>query len=136
VSHQEKWNAHAGKRQDLFGFIDILGIHPDREITLGIQCTVQGHMRERFEKIKEECLCPALDWLRAGNRIQIHGWQKMKPRGGAPYRRVRVYDVFLVDDGRLTVKESYYTYSKKAVPGHEPWADQVKYFFSNLLGRF
>jgi hypothetical protein len=136
VSHQERWNAHAGKRQDLFGFIDILGIHPDREITLGVQCTVQGHMRERFEKIKDKCLGPVLDWLRAGNRIQVHGWQKMKPRGGTPYRRVRVYDLFLVDDGSLTFKESYYTYSKRPVAGHEARGDQVKSFFANFLESF
>jgi hypothetical protein len=129
VSHQERWNAHAGKRQDLFGFIDILAIHPELQITLGVQSTTFTHITERMKKIEEACSKAALDWLSAGNQIQIYGWKTMKPRGKRPYRRVAVLHVRLCDGTICASDVDHYTYSKAGVPGFAPWNEQKEDFF-------
>ena len=68
---------------DLFGFGDILGIDPDFPGSLIIQTTTGDHMAERITKITEEPeVAPrARAWLLAGNRITVHGWRKVGPRG-------------------------------------------------------
>jgi hypothetical protein len=133
VSHQERWNPHAEKRQDLFGFIDILAIHPELKITLGVQSTTAGHVMARMVKIDEECSKAALDWLRAGHRILIFGWKTMKPRGQRPYRRLTVMEVKEVDGAVSGDDSQQYTYSRVTVPGFKPWGEQREDFFRRIV---
>lgn len=74
------------KRKDLFNFIDILCMHDGvtygtQKIAYGflaIQTTVYGSISARMAKIKKERR--AADWIAAGGRIEIHGWQKVAGR--------------------------------------------------------
>ena len=70
----EKWNPFAKVRQDLFGVIDIVAVHPDLIGVLGVQCTTKAHIKERLAKANAE---PKLQvWLKAKNRFVVHGWEK------------------------------------------------------------
>lgn len=72
----EKWNPHARVRQDLFGFIDLIGIKPGE--TLAVQTTSYSGVSARVKKIEEnENVAAVRD---AGWRIEVHGWRKVKNR--------------------------------------------------------
>ena len=80
----EKWNSGAGRRQDLFGFIDIIGLHPDRGI-VGIQsCGGDSDFRGHVRKLMQDRAHYCVDWLQAGGKIDLLGWRKIgrvyKPR--------------------------------------------------------
>jgi len=73
----EKWNPHAKLRQDLFGFIDILGFKGD--IVLAVQTTTKSNLPARVRKIEQ--LPAARMWLAPHRTIAVHGWSKRGPRG-------------------------------------------------------
>lgn len=98
----EKWNPHARIRQDLFGIIDIIALDTltvpgiSAPSIIGVQSTGTAfaeHERKLLEEKREECL----NWLRAGGRLQLWGWRKLKVvRGGKAYRyesRVREFRI-------------------------------------------
>lgn len=62
--------------RDLFNVLDIIAL--DRGI-LGIQVTSGTNMSARQKKIHNEPM--ALAWLKAGARIELHGWAKRGSRG-------------------------------------------------------
>ena len=68
----ECWVPHTQVRRDLFGFADIIGIHPRDRLILLVQTTTSGHLANRLEKARR--LSELRDWLRAGGRFQVHGW--------------------------------------------------------------
>jgi hypothetical protein len=70
----EKWNQHARVRQDLFGFADILAVRRDKPGVLAIQATSRSNWSSRWTK----CLSSAAvrEWLGAGNRLEVWGWEK------------------------------------------------------------
>jgi len=70
----EKWNAHAGVRQDLWGG-DILAVKPGKPPLL-VQTTTQSNQSARIAKLR--ALPSTTRLLRAGWAIVVHGW---KPRG-------------------------------------------------------
>lgn len=74
----EKWIPRVNIRKDLFGFIDIVSIHPDSKGCIGVQATSRGNMSARRNKILD--IDDAKTWLNAGNRIVIIGWDKPKHR--------------------------------------------------------
>jgi hypothetical protein len=77
VAVAEKWLAHAGVRQDLFGFIDLVGVHARDGVFLAVQTTSDSNLASRLAKVRS---CPeAAIWIRAGGRVECHGWSK---RGG------------------------------------------------------
>ena len=70
----EHWNPFAHIRQDLFGFIDLLGMVDGLDGLLGIQTTSSTNFSARMKKSKA---IPALKmWLHSGNRFAVHGWKK------------------------------------------------------------
>ena len=75
----EKWVPQAGRRIDLFGFGDVLAVHP--EGILLIQATTQANAASRVTKITQECAQAALDWIEAGGEIEVWGWAKRGPAG-------------------------------------------------------
>ena len=96
----ERWLAYAGKfgkRQDLFGIIDIIAITSDK--TIGIQAC-GGSVAEHFRKLTEEKKQESYDWLECPHRsLQIWGWRKLKKkRGGkAMVWRPRIVEITLGD---------------------------------------
>jgi len=68
----EHWNQFAHVRQDLFGIIDIVAIHPQHKGVFGIQCTDDSSVSKHLKKAKENTYLPV--WLKAGNRFEVWGW--------------------------------------------------------------
>lgn len=76
VEVTERWNAHAGIRQDLFGFIDVLAIRPGE--TLAVQTTTAPNVSARIRKIADH---PNIGPVReAGWTVRVHGWAKKSGR--------------------------------------------------------
>ena len=72
VAVVERWNQHAGIRQDLFGFVDVLALR-DGE-TLAVQATSSSNVSAHVQKIANH---PHVDAVRkSGWRIVVHGWVK------------------------------------------------------------
>lgn len=70
----EKWIPGANLRKDLFGFVDIVAIRGAE--TLGVQSTSRSNVSARVQKIADS---EAVDDVRkAGWRIVVHGWGKLK----------------------------------------------------------
>ena len=103
----EKWNPHVGIRQDLFGFIDIIALDPEKGV-IGVQSTGQdfaGHYRklttERYQEVS--------DWLKTpGTSLLLIGWRKLKvKRGGKAMRwSPRIQEITLEDLVHETGNES------------------------------
>jgi hypothetical protein len=74
-----------GVRNDLFGFIDIIAVHPGKRETLAVQCTSGSNLASRRHKVLdsgEAIICMAARW-----KIEVHAWAKRKiVRGGKAFR--------------------------------------------------
>jgi hypothetical protein len=75
----EHWNPFAHIRQDLFGFLDIIGIKSGVTGVLGIQTTSTGNLSARVKKIL--AIPEAQIWLSSGGKILVHGWSKKGKAG-------------------------------------------------------
>lgn len=79
----EKWNPHAGIRQDLFGVADILCLRPN--CTLAVQTTSGACVPKHLAKLRAE---PRLqNMLAAGWDVEVHGWRKLKVKRGGKATR-------------------------------------------------
>ena len=79
----EHFNQYARIRQDLFGFIDIVALLPDRGI-VAIQCCTTDHASHKAKILANEV---APEWLKSGGKIEIWSWRKLKiKRGGVAMR--------------------------------------------------
>lgn len=74
VAVVERWNPYARSRQDLLGVLDPLVVR-DGEI-LGVQTTSGSNVAARLAKIAGSDAVPEL--RRAGMRLEVHGWRKLK----------------------------------------------------------
>lgn len=72
----EHYNAFAHVRKDLFGWIDIVALHPDKKGVLGIQCTTGSNISARITKA--EALKSYGLWIACGNTALFMGWRKLK----------------------------------------------------------
>lgn len=81
----ERWNPFARKRKDLFGFIDVLCLGDSGDI-VGVQSTSDSNISARVAKITDSPLVGRV--RKAGIRIVVQGWKKVKGRW-----RVREVDV-------------------------------------------
>lgn len=80
----EHYNCFTQRRQDLFGFLDIICLKRDE--VLGVQATTSDHVAERIRKINDH---DNVGFVReAGIRIEVHGWRKVKNRW-----QVRIVDI-------------------------------------------
>ena len=70
----ERWNQHAGIRQDLFGFVDLVAVR-ERGETLAVQACSRSNVAARVHKIADHPNVAAL--RKAGWRIVVHGWAKL-----------------------------------------------------------
>jgi hypothetical protein len=70
----EKWNPHAKIRQDLFGFVDVIGIKAGRKPLL-VQTTSGSNVAARIAKMSG---IPAVQLaIDCGFDVQVHGWRKL-----------------------------------------------------------
>ena len=85
----EAFNAYSRKTTDLFGFIDVVALDPQRGQIVGIQVTSGSNVQSRVKKILEEDDIReyAAQWVRCGGRVEVWGWRKVKvKRGGKAMR--------------------------------------------------
>lgn len=75
----EHFNNFTKRRKDLFGFADLLAIK-EGEIPLLVQVTSGSATSARIKKILNEPRAELA--LRAGFRIEVHGWRKLKSNRG------------------------------------------------------
>ena len=96
----ERWLRYAGKfgkRQDLFGIIDIIAISPIE--VLGVQCCGSS-LSEHFRKLTEEKNQESYDWLESTHRsLEIWSWRKVlkKSGGKAKIWQPRIVKITLED---------------------------------------
>lgn len=97
----ERWLPYAGKfgkRQDLFGIIDVLVLTPKGVV--GVQCC-GGSFAAHYKKIIEEKRQETYDWLTIAPNcfLQIWSWCKVKKkRGGkAMVWKPRIVEITLED---------------------------------------
>lgn len=97
-----------GTTIDLFGVIDIIALDlsaPVGQRTIGIQTTSGGtsgsHSPHRAKMLAEPRM---LDWIAAGNRLELWSWAKQGARGKAKRWRLRC-ERFAVVDGALVSTE-------------------------------
>ncbi len=89
----EKWNpfggplrpdgqGRVGRRNDLFGILDVLALDPERGV-VGIQ-SCGGDFMDHFRKMTQEMVQEMSDWLRTpGTCLELWSWRKVKKvRGG------------------------------------------------------
>ena len=83
VEKVEHWNSFARRRQDLFGFGDLL--HVTGDVVTIVQTTSLSNISARLKKIRESQA--AVLWLKSPHRcIEVHGWKK----GGRDPRIIRL----------------------------------------------
>ena len=90
VAITERWNQFAHVRQDLFGFADMVAVRIGTTGVLAVQTTSGSNVSARVEKIRNEPRAGI--WLACGNRIEVHGWRKVGPRGKRKTWECRVVD--------------------------------------------
>jgi len=72
-----------GVRRDLWG-CDLIACQPGIGILL-VQTTSASNARARVHKLAE--IPEALEWLRSGGRIEVHGWRKAPIKRGAKAKK-------------------------------------------------
>ena len=75
----EHWNGWIKRRQDLFGFVDILAADPRDGHFLFVQTTTQAHVAARLAKISTVEAAHVIH--QTGGVIVVHGWARRGPRG-------------------------------------------------------
>lgn len=76
----EYWNAHAGRRVDLFGFIDVVALLGPTGGVCGVQCTTVKNASARVKKITTQRDAYARAWIESGGRIEVWGWARRRRR--------------------------------------------------------
>jgi len=106
----EKWIATPyskipGFRKDLFGFIDIVALCPEKGI-LAIQSCGQSWSQHVGKIMDSEATVNVIEWLKCGGSFQLWGWRKVKmKRGGkAMVWRPRMANIILEEEN-VHIKE-------------------------------
>ncbi len=86
----EHWNAFAHVRQDLFGFIDLVGLSPPPRGRIYAIQVVNTHLQEHIDKIKANPA--AKKWTENGGVILIHDW-RARVRGGRKRWEVTIHEI-------------------------------------------
>jgi len=79
VATVEQRIPHTFITRDMFGWIDLLAVHPEHGI-LGIQVTSDSHLANRVAKARTVA-GPLTACLLSGMKLVVHGWAKRGPRG-------------------------------------------------------
>lgn len=91
----EKWNPHVKRRQDLWGFADVLAVMPMRGI-VAIQTTTGDHVAERKAKIEAEPRAKMV--LLSGVQVWVIGWRLIGERGKRKLWTARIEVARVVDE--------------------------------------
>ena len=70
----ERFNCYTNRRNDLYGFIDLIII--DDTQMMGVQVTTTSNVNARIKKIKEKRNAEAQRWLATGASIEVWGTDK------------------------------------------------------------
>jgi len=87
----ERWCSFTKRRHDLFGIIDVLAIKEGE--TLAVQTTSGSGVSARMKKMLDSDTLEPI--MKAGWKVHVHGWRKVKvKRGGKAMRwAVRIVDM-------------------------------------------
>lgn len=77
----EKFNPWVKIRQDLFGLIDIIGVHPIKKEVIGVQATTDTGGQASKHKMKVESNKNLKIWLDSGCKFKIWAWAKKGKKG-------------------------------------------------------
>ncbi len=75
----EHYNAYARVRHDMFGWGDLVALHPSKQGVLAIQTTTGANLAARIEKASQ--MRSFRLWVAAGNPVEFHGWRKILKNG-------------------------------------------------------
>lgn len=79
IHRAERWNSHARKRQDMFGFCDVLWVSHDG-IHHYIQCCNFNDLSQHIHKVQASEAANALkDHFYVS--VELHAWRKVVKRG-------------------------------------------------------
>ena len=119
IEKVEHFNTFAGVRQDLYGFLDLLAVHPAHG-TWGIQVCGSDfapHVKKMTEERREQMLF----WLLGGNRCLLVGWRKLKTAGWQP----RTREFTLADYPEITPEILESLNNKKREETSHPWLTSI-----------
>ena len=111
---EKPFNVYTKKREDLFNFIDLVGIRRDASGVVGIQACGEdssGHIKKILEgyhdqRGKEILPNPYIHtWLSAGNRFFIWAWRLRGAKGKRKTYSLRQIE-FLIKDGIVICQEN------------------------------
>lgn len=98
----ERWNAFGRRRQDLFGFGDIIAIRQGTPHLL-VQTTAASNLSARLKKARTLPVRDALEvWIASGGLVAVHGWRKSGPRGGRKLwtlKEILISNISELDEG-------------------------------------
>jgi hypothetical protein len=94
-----------GFRKDLFGFIDLIALDPERGI-IGIQSCGQSFKAHLDKILNSECTENVIEWLKCGGKLELWSWRKilLKRGGRAKVWRPRIKEIFLYELEKTTNK--------------------------------
>lgn len=101
----ERWNPHVprpgggkGVRQDLFQWIDVIALCPEKGI-VGIQSTGQAFAEHLRKMLDGDCTANVIEWLRCGGKVELWGWRKLLVKRGGKAKRwaPRIREITLAD---------------------------------------
>ena len=106
----EKWQINprhpaGGYRKDLFGFIDIICLDPERGI-IGVQSCGQNFSEHSKTIMDSDVTQDVLEWIKCGGALELWGWRKVKiKRGGKAMRwEPRIAEYKLDKNGQIKIK--------------------------------
>lgn len=75
----ESYNAFARVRKDMFGWADLVALHPQKRGVLAVQTTTGANIQARV--LKASAMASYKLWLACGNAVEFHGWRKVLKAG-------------------------------------------------------
>lgn len=82
----EHFNAYARVRHDMFGWADLVALHPSCRGVLAVQTTTGANLTARIAKAS--AMASFRLWIALGNSVEFHGWRKVLKGGRGTKLRV------------------------------------------------
>lgn len=82
----EHYNAYAHVRRDMFGWADLVALHPQKQGVLAVQTTTGSNLAARVAKAS--AMASFRLWIAAGNTAEFHGWRKILKGGRGTKARI------------------------------------------------
>ena len=91
----EHYNAYAHVRKDMFGWADLVALHPQKRGVLAVQTTTGSNLAARVAKASATASFKL--WVACGNAVEFHGWRKVLKAGRGTKMRIWLPAVSRVD---------------------------------------